>query len=339
MLTAWRAIRTVVLLAGCHRSSEWVTVPHDAGAARDVAIADAPAADRGTPTTDRGTPVDVRVVDEGPDPVAFAGALPTATGRSTAQLTVGGRPRQMLVYLPARRAAAPPLLLLFHGTNDTAEAVFTEGAAQRVADENGVVVIAPQAVEQTESDWDHPDSQGVWWRTYPSVDPETNPDLLLVRAVLVAAQRAYAVDPSRVYVLGHSNGAFFAQLLANTLGGRIAAWASSSGGLCNCRTRPDCTFVGRGASCAELARQNGWCQCNGPDQPGPIRTTGRRPPAYLTHGSNDDIVSVNFTCALSSRLTAAGFEVETVIRDNEQHVMPDHFAVTVWPWLFRHRRD
>ena len=45
------------------------------------------------------------------------------------------------------------------------------------------------------------------------------------------------------------------------------------------------------------------------------------------------------TTAASMGLASKGFEVETVIRDGEQHVMPDRFAVEVWPWLFRHRLD
>ena len=318
-----RRLLALLLAAGCHRGSQGA-LAQDSSAVRDEAITRS--------AGDVGTPGLVA------DPVAFTGALPSGTGRNTARLTVGGAAREVLVYVPASHGASPPLLVLFHGTNDSAEAVFNESAAQRVADENGVVVVAPQAVDQPVSDWDHPDALGVWWETFPSVDPDTNHDLLLLRAILVAAQRAYAVDPSRVYLLGHSNGAFFAQLAADTLGERVAAWASSSGGLCNCPLRSDCAFRGRGTTCATLAAQAGWCRCSGPDKPGPVRTTGRRPPAYLTHGADDEMVSPYFTCALASRLGAAGFEVETVIRDGEQHVMPDNFAALVWPWLFRHRR-
>jgi poly(3-hydroxybutyrate) depolymerase len=364
-------LAALLLLAGCHTASEWVEVPRDAAVGAEVpsldrgVTVDQGAADAGPAPVDRPTadlgfdtgpaPVDRPAVDLGvdagpapvdrgpvvlgPDPVSFTGTLPAVTGRGTGTLTVGGQAREVLVYVPSSRGASPPLLVLFHGTNDTAGAIFSESAAQRVANDHGVVVVAPLAVYQGVSDWDHPDSEGRWWETYPSVNPDTNRDLLLLRAVLVAAQRAYAVDPARIYLLGHSNGAFFAQLAANTVGERIAAWASSSGGLCNCPTRPDCTFTGRGTSCASLAAQSGWCACSGPDKPGPIRTAGRRPPAYLTHGSSDDIVTPYFTCALASRLSAAGFEVETVMRDGDLHVMPDAFAVTVWPWLFRHRRE
>jgi poly(3-hydroxybutyrate) depolymerase len=351
----------LALVAGCHTASEWVEVSRDAASAPD-APTDRPsqdvASDRGAPTMDARVmdagamdagamdagATDAGATDAGPivvgaDPVSFAGSLPAAVGRAVGTLTVAGRAREVLVYVPASRSASPPLLVLFHGTNDTSAAMFAESAAQRVADENGVVVVAPQAVYQAAADWDHPDTDGVWWETYPSVSPDTNRDLLLLRAVLVAAQRAYAVDPARVYLLGHSNGAFFAQLAASAVGERVAAWASSSGGLCNCPSRTDCAFTGSGTSCAALSTQPGWCACSGPDKPGPIRTVGRRPPAYLTHGSGDDTVSPYFTCALASRLAAAGFEVETVLRDGDPHVMPEDFAVTVWPWLFRHRRE
>lgn len=325
-----RALAAVLALAACQPGAGRAAQPRDSSAV---------ASPRRPPVDARVAPPAASAVDVGPDPVAFGGALPVTVGRGAGTVTVGGAAREVLTYVPRSRGASPPLLLLFHGTNDTAEAVFTESAAQRVADAHGVVVLAPQAVYQDVSDWDHPDSQGNWWETYPSVDPDTNHDLLLVRALLVAAQRAYGVDPARVYVIGHSNGAFFAQLVANTLGDRVAAWASSSGGLCSCAARTECSFVGTGTSCAALARQRGWCGCRGADKPGPIRTMGRRPAAYLTHGANDDLVSPYFTCALAGRLAAAGFEVETVIRDGEQHVMPDAFAVTVWPWLFRHRRE
>ncbi len=344
----------VLAVAGlaCRGSVEYVVVARDSGgtamdagarpadASVDRAAADVGARDAGradAPASEVQPVADASAGgDAGPDSIAFSGALPTTSGRQTASLTVGGVPRSMLVYVPVSRSASSPLLLLFHGTNGSPDAIFDQGAAQRVADENGVVVVAPNALDQALSDWDHPDSQGVWWTTYPSVDPATNPDLRLVRAVLVAAQRAYGVDPARVYVIGHSNGAFFAQLVADTLGDRIAAWASSSGGLCNCATRPECMFTGQGTTCDALRAQPGWCSCRGDDKPGPVRTAGRRPPAYITHGTADDQVSVYYACTLASRLAASGFETQVVLRDGEQHVMPDEFAHVVWPWLAAH---
>lgn len=315
--------------------------PPDTGAPMDAVTpvdrgsvtVDQPAVDTGRDTG----PVDVGTLPTGPDTIAFTGSLPTGTGRLTGSLTVGNRVRPLLVDRPANAGASAPLVVLFHGTNDTSEEVMRNGGSSSFAAANGVIVIAPRAGNQTVADWDHPDQEGVWWSTYPSTSPLTNPDLLLVRAILVAAARDYGTDARRVYFVGHSNGAFFAQLASMQLHERVAAWASSSGGLCNCRVRPDCMFFGRGTSCGALQSMPGWCGCVGDDKPGPINTTGRLPPAYLTHGSSDDIVSPYFTCALASRLQSAGYTVETHIRDNEQHVMPDDFLAEVWPFLSRHR--
>ncbi|MEZ4410782.1 MAG: PHB depolymerase family esterase [Polyangiales bacterium] len=307
----------------------------DAASASDATV-DAPGVD---------APIDVPAPDDVPlgpvpaDTVMFTGSFADAPGERTARLTVGGQLREMLVYVPRTRAKRAPLLVLLHGTNDTPEAIFSEGAARDVADANGVLLVGPSAVFQSTSDWDHPDQEGRWWRTAPSVDPNTNPDLLLLRAIFAAAIRDWNVDPDRVYLIGHSNGAFFAQLAAMTLNDRVAAWASSSGGLCNCRERPDCAFAGEGSTCAALALRPGWCACSGPDLPGPVNARGRRPPAWITHGSNDDIVSVYYSCALASRLASAGYDTRVEIRDGEQHVMPDRFAETVWPWLSARRRE
>lgn len=326
-------------------------------AVRDAPVRDAPVRDAtGDAITDRATPTDnpitvdapprdvVAVTDAPPGPVLpdtvrFTGTLGAASGERTQRLTVGGSSREMLVHIPSSRPAHPPLIVLFHGTNDSPDAIFSESAVRDVSDANGVIAIGPSARDQTVSDWDHPDQEGRWWSTSPAIDPDTNPDLLLLRAIIAAAVRDLGVDPDRVYLIGHSNGAFFAQLAAMTLNDRIAAWASSSGGLCNCRVRPDCMFMGSGTTCAVLSTRPGWCSCSGPDQPGPINTRGRRPPAWITHGSGDDIVSVYYSCALSSRLTAAGYDTRVVIRNGEQHVMPDRFAETVWPWLSARRRQ
>lgn len=308
--------------------------------AADVVAVDAP---RDVPAVD--APVDVPAPEDVPlgpvpaDTVMFTGSFADASGERTARLTIGGQLREMLVYVPRTRAERAPLLVLLHGTNDTPGAIFSESAARDVADANGVLLVGPSAAFQSTSDWDHPDQQGRWWRTAPSVDPNTNPDLLLLRAIFAAAIRDWNVDPGRVYLIGHSNGAFFAQLAAMTLNDRIAAWASSSGGLCNCRERPDCAFAGAGSTCAALALRAGWCACSGPDLPGPVNARGRRPPAWITHGSNDDTVSVYYSCALASRLASAGYDTRVEIRDGEQHVMPDRFAETVWPWLSARRRE
>lgn len=270
------------------------------------------------------------------DPVAFTGSLPSRPGRHTARLRVAGRPRDVIVHVP-RRGGPLPLVIALHGTNTEPRDMLDEAGAFREADAQGFVLVAPRARNDRPSDWDHPDSEGLWWSTHPDIDPDHNEDLLLVRAVIAAAQRDLHTDPARTYVVGHSNGAFFALLVASTLPERIAAWVSSSGGLCACRDRTGCMFQGRGATCEALRSQPGWCRCEGPPHAAPLPTTGHRPPALLTHGTGDDMVSAYYTCALADRMRAAGHDVTVQLRDGAPHVMPEDFMRYAWRFLSRHR--
>ncbi|MFO0630961.1 MAG: hypothetical protein U0325_35780 [Polyangiales bacterium] len=212
--------------------------------------------------------------------------------------------------------------------------MFTDTDAQAVANANGIVIASPSSRYE-------PRRLGSPHRRdllgdVPSVDPNTNPDLLLTRAILVEAQRRYAVDPDRVYLLGHSNGAFFAQLAAAALNDRVAAFASSSGGNDRCANTWSCSFQGVGTTCATLRTRAGWCSCTGAEKPVTIPMSGRMPPGYLAHGTSDPLVSVQYTCDLESLMLARGATVVTALRD-DGHNLPSTFVSTVWPF-FRDRR-
>lgn len=315
--------------------------PRDTGAAVDTGTRiDVPVVvDTGAPR-DTGTPVDTGTTIPGSDPIAYSGSFSGSSGRSSATITVSGRgARSVLVYAPSSRGASPPLVVLFHGTGDTASAIFSESRAQSVADANGVIIVAPQALDNRPSDWDHPDSQGVWWLTYPNVDPNTNEDLLLTRALLVEARRRYNVDPARVYAIGHSNGAFFATLVASALAERIAGYGTSSGGLIRCANRESCTATASGSTCANLSAAPSQCRCTGIEKPVALRTDGTMPPGYFAHATDDDIVSPYYTCALASRMTAVGQSTfRTVLRTGDGHSLPPEFLGNAYGYLSAFRR-
>ena len=296
----------------------------DSGVA-DSGVADSGVADSGT-TTDSGTA----------DPVSYSGSLRVVAGRSRQTLTVAGLSRPMTVYLPSSRGSAPPLVMAFHGTGGNGDQVFDESGAQAMANNNGVVVIAPDSQWMSGGDWDHPSESG-YWQTWPDVDPNHNVDLLLARAIMVEAQRRFGVDAHRIYSIGHSNGAFFAQLVATQIPSRIAGYGSSSGGLVQCSTTQSCHFQGHGTTCDALRTQPGWCNCTGPDKPGPVPTSGRIPPAYLAHGTADPMVSVQYTCALSDRMRVASATNLVVLRDGDGHVLPSTFASDAWAFLSAYR--
>jgi poly(3-hydroxybutyrate) depolymerase len=257
-------------------------------------------------------------------------------GPSTAKLTVAGVARTVALYLPQKRAAKPALVIVCHGTDGDAGEQLAEAAGDKLADSEGLVVAAPQARVMPKADWDQHTAGQIFFETYPKVTLETNVDLQLIVAIIAEAKAAYGIDEKRVYIAGFSNGAFFAQFAAMALGGRIAAFASKSGGLVRCDTTDVCTFSGSGSSCAALATQTDWCSCSGSEKPGPIATTGYKPAAYLVHAADDGTVSPYYTCQLADRLKSLGYDVQLNIVPTGGHEWGDDFLPTAWPFLSKH---
>ncbi|MBP6831626.1 MAG: hypothetical protein KA978_12645 [Deltaproteobacteria bacterium] len=291
--------------------------------------------------TDAGSRPDVPATDTGSgssgDPVVYGGTFPSGAGRRTVTLQINGNPRRVVLYVPSAPAPSPALMLLFHGTNGTGDDLLDETDAQAVANANGAILAAPFSRHRSTGDWDHR-TEDTYWETWPNVDATANEDLLLTRAIIAEARRVYGVDAGRVYALGHSNGAFFAATVASVLADRIAAFASSSGGLNRCANTWSCSFMGSGSTCAALRGRPGWCSCSGPEKPVSIRTDGRMPPGYLTHGTGDDAVTVQYTCELEARMQAVGAMTQTVLRDGDGHDMPRSFVSSAWRFLSTFRR-
>ncbi len=273
------------------------------------------------------------------DPVPFEGTFPTAEGRHRATLTVAGLAREVDLVVPAQRAAGAPLLVLLHGTRGDGAGIIDECGALGLAHTEGVVIAAPVAREMPSADWDHPEqSNERWWQTEGDHDPARDADLLLVRATIAAARRDYAIDPSRVYVMGHSNGAFFALVVMNTLGDRLAGVAFNSGGLVRCAHTGSCEFrAGRVADCAQFPSMAGWCDCGGPALPMDVTWRGRRFPVVISHGTDDPDVSVQYACALDASLRSAGFPVTLQLRPGDGHFCDSDFVERSWRALHGRR--
>jgi poly(3-hydroxybutyrate) depolymerase len=281
-----------------------------------------------------------------PPPIAYTGTFPQTDGSTTASLGVAGLDRQVELYLPPGRGAAPPLLIVLHGTyGNGAEMVGPDRPRgfENLADAHGLVVAAPSARELVAGDWDqHGDGETgrTYWETWPrddpsrGADPGRNPDLLLVRAIIAEAERAYGVDSRRVYVIGHSNGGFFSLHVAVVLRDRIAAFAENSSGMVRCDDTSSCTFSGTGTTCAALAAEAGFCACSGREKPICLPASGRMPPGYLRHSNDDDTVSVAYTCDLAARMQALGHDVSVVIGDFAGgHSIPDTLADDAWAFF------
>jgi poly(3-hydroxybutyrate) depolymerase len=269
--------------------------------------------------------------------VRYTGGFGAVSGVYT--LTIGGRARTVRVHVPPGDAAARPLMVAFHGTNGAAEDFENETRIDAISDELGFVVAVPQGedLQGDPANADH-QSRDLYARMWDIVDrnPATNRDLLLTRAVIQEGVRALRVDARRVYLVGHSNGGFFAYHAAATMPSRVAAFASSCAGVIRCGYRSECGFAaGVGTTCAALRGESGFCAqtCAASTSRMAPLPTGRMPRGFLAHGNRDDMVSVSFTCALSREM---GDRAEVQIVDGLTHALAPDFVRGAWSRLSRY---
>ena len=267
------------------------------------------------------------------DTVTYTGTLTTALGQRTNTLTVGGIARTVYSYVPTNRSSRPPLVIAYHGTDLWGDQMLANMDALNFAELNGVVVLAPDARFQdaAHADFNRPTGNARYWETAYNTNPDTNPDLLLTRALIKEARRALNIDLDRVYVVGYSNGGFMALTAAVQLRTRIAGFAESSAGLVNCPTRPDCAFRGTALTCSALRTQPGYCNCTGADKPIALPTSGGRP-GFLWHAAEDTTVSVYYTCTLDARMTTRGIPHRVELWSGE-HYLSSSFMPNAWSYL------
>ena len=113
-------------------------------------------------------------------------------------LKVGGADRTYLVHLPSGpRAAEPkPLVIAFHGAEETAELMAEVTDLNRWSDNAGFIVAYPQGLDRH------------WQTGNPLSD-----DYVFAANLIAELEKRYPVDRSRIIAAGMSNGAEFAQEL------------------------------------------------------------------------------------------------------------------------------
>lgn len=276
-----------------------------------------------TPTQDAGPSFDA----------ASLPPLPTATG--SGRFTMTGRTEDAIeVVLPPNRPANPPLLIAFHGTGGEPADTIADFDLVAKAASLGFVAIAPRAGyrngAQHPADVDHQANSGESSWNMWTANPDANEDLVYVRALIEAARRSWGADPTRVYTVGFSNGAYFSYFVAASLPQVIAGFAEMSGGWAtdSCPTRADQDGTsqylmtttappGQDMACSTI-----FADPQFPSQCRPTATNKLRPPAlgarvpfgYVAHYSVDDTVSVVWSCLLAEGL---GSRAQTRIRARE----------------------
>jgi polyhydroxybutyrate depolymerase len=137
------------------------------------------------------------------------------------RLIVDGRERTFLAHLPEAADRRPrDLVIAFHGrTNDAARARRYFHLDEALPD---AIIVYPRALST---------GPGTFAWSAPGDPPDRLRDFALVDAIIEAFGRAHCIDEGRVFVVGHSLGASFANDVACHLGDRIRAVASVAGGI------------------------------------------------------------------------------------------------------------
>jgi polyhydroxybutyrate depolymerase len=154
----------------------------------------------------------------------------------------GERPARVLLPDAYDPAEPWPLVVLLHGHGATSvlQDTYLRLSAQRNA--YGFITVLPEGrVSST--------NQQFWNATEACCDffDTGTDDVAYLTGLLDEAQARLAIDPNRIYFIGHSNGSFMSFRMACELGNRIAALASIAGSTFaneqNCRAPGDTAIL------------------------------------------------------------------------------------------------
>jgi polyhydroxybutyrate depolymerase len=137
--------------------------------------------------------------------------------------TVDGVQRTALIY-PSREAeSASPLVFVFHGHGGRAQAVARRLRIHELWPE--AVVVYMQGLAGVAGITD-PEGRRSGWQKNPGQLGDR--DVKFFDIALAGLEKERRIDASRIYALGHSNGARFVNVLWNMRGDRFAAFCSAS---------------------------------------------------------------------------------------------------------------
>lgn len=144
----------------------------------------------------------------------------------TETFTLDGIERRAIVYPNSKPAPDPgaPIVFVFHGHGGTAQNV-----ARRLPIHNlwpEAVVVYIQGIPGVPGITDAEGKSNGWQKSPGEVGDR---DIKFFDAALDRMQKKYKTDPNRVYVLGHSNGGRFVNVLWNMRGDKLAALCSAAG--------------------------------------------------------------------------------------------------------------
>ena len=149
------------------------------------------------------------------------------------RMHVGGHLREFRLHIPTGYDGirAVPLVFVFHGSSASATVIERETGFDDIADSLGFIVVYPEGLHRG---W----NIGECCR-YSYM--ENVNEIAFVQGMLNHLEAGLAIDRTRVYSTGYSDGGTLSVLLACTLSNRITAIASVSGTLFT--PLPSCTLT------------------------------------------------------------------------------------------------
>jgi polyhydroxybutyrate depolymerase len=147
------------------------------------------------------------------------------------KLQVGDDLRWFRVYEPRDLQNPAPVVVLLHGGTQSMRKIFegNSGGTQAwldVADQEGILLLVPNGTNRETGDTkgDHQNWNDL--RPASSADEVELDDVAFVNALLNWAEQSYALDASRIYVTGASNGGMMTYRLLIELPERFATGAA-----------------------------------------------------------------------------------------------------------------
>jgi polyhydroxybutyrate depolymerase len=129
--------------------------------------------------------------------------------------------RSFCVHTPPAPKAGLPVVLLLHGYGSNGESQSGYFDFDSAVERRGFILVKPNGT---------PGPLGArYWNSGRHFGASGPDDVAFLTAVLQDVVTAFAADPSRLFVVGHSNGAFMANRLACERSDRIAAIVSLAG--------------------------------------------------------------------------------------------------------------
>jgi poly(3-hydroxybutyrate) depolymerase len=122
------------------------------------------------------------------------------------------------VVVPKKLKNPAPVVFAFHGVGDTPEGMAESTRMDRLAAQEGFLLVYPVG---RNASWDAVE--------IAADAAEENADVQFFDALLEKMAAKHTLDRSRIYLIGMSNGAAFAQLLAHARSQEIAAVVAHSG--------------------------------------------------------------------------------------------------------------